>query len=78
MASTRRLIRSEPRGRPGRARAVSKMLADAEWSGWSNVAIAKACGVSDMTIARTRAGSHFNKWKSHPHLCQPPRLRRHD
>jgi hypothetical protein len=31
------------------------MLNDAEWSGWSNVAIAKACAVSHMTVRRPKA-----------------------
>jgi hypothetical protein len=31
------------------------VLNDAEWSGWSNVAIAKACAVSHMTVGRPKA-----------------------
>ena len=35
-------------------RAVLTLLNDSEWSKWSNVDIAKRCGVSDMTVLRLR------------------------
>jgi hypothetical protein len=31
------------------------MLADAEWSEWSNVAIAKACGVGESLVRSLRS-----------------------
>jgi hypothetical protein len=36
-------------------RAVATLLADPEWSQWSNFAIAKQCGVNDKTVASVRA-----------------------
>lgn len=38
-------------------KAVGILLADAVWSVWSDSAIAKACGVSHMTVGRVRAES---------------------
>jgi len=35
-------------------RAVMTLLNDEEWAAWSNVAVAKQCGVSDMTVKRVR------------------------
>lgn len=35
-------------------KAVTTLLADPEWAGWSNIAIAKACGVSDHFVGTIR------------------------
>ena len=35
-------------------KAVMTLLEDDEWAGWSNVKIADACGVADMTVKRIR------------------------
>ena len=47
-------------------RAVETLLRDEEWSAWSNVQIAKACGVSDMLVAKVRAEVTPNGLESTP------------
>ena len=47
-------------------RAVMTLLNDAEWSVWSDSAIAKACGVSDKTVSSYRASSEIPKIDSTP------------
>lgn len=43
-----------PRTREDKRRAVTTLLRDPEWAEWSNVAIAKACGVSDEMVRKLR------------------------
>lgn len=42
------------RSNEDKRKAVSTLLADAEWAAWSNIAIAKACGVSDRFVGLVR------------------------
>lgn len=43
-----------PRTNEDKRRAVMRLLDDPEWAQWSNVAIAKACGVHHSFVARVR------------------------
>lgn len=43
-----------PRTHDDKRRAVQRMLDDEEWAGWSNVAIAKACHVSESLVRTMR------------------------
>ncbi len=40
-------------------RAVLTLLQDGEWSQWTNVAIAKACGVAESFVRKLKKESHF-------------------
>lgn len=54
------------RSNDDKRKAVETLLADPEWAGWSNNAIAKACAVSDKTVAAYRADHLRNSEDSQP------------
>jgi hypothetical protein len=47
-----------PRTNADKHKAVLMLLEDEKWRAWTNVQIAKACCVSDMTVKRIRDESH--------------------
>ena len=52
------------RTNPDKRKAVLTLLEDEEWSGWSNVEIAKRCHVTHQTVANHRAS--LSKFESEP------------
>lgn len=54
------------RSNEDKRKAVEILLADPEWAAWSNNAIAKACAVSDKTVAAYRAEHLRNSEDSQP------------
>lgn len=54
------------RSNEDKRKSVQTLLADPEWSAWSNNAIAKACAVSDKTVAAYRAEHLRNSEDSQP------------
>ena len=52
------------RSNADKRRAVMMLLNDEEWSQWTDAAIARRCGVSDMTVGRYRPESAFNNVNS--------------
>ena len=47
------------RSNEDKRKAVMTLLEDSEWSQWSNVAIAKQCGVSESFVRKIKKDSHF-------------------
>lgn len=54
------------RSNADKRKAVDTMLRDAEWVGWSDSKIAKACGVSDKTVASRRTAIFGNSEDAQP------------
>lgn len=54
------------RSNADKRKAVETLLKDAEWAKWSDSAIAKACGVSDKTVAATRTSIFGNSDDAKP------------
>lgn len=54
------------RSNADKRKAVETMLRDTEWAAWSDSKIAKACGVSDKTVAAHRASIFGNSEDAKP------------
>lgn len=61
------------RSNADKRKAVEALLADEEWRGWSDRAIALACGVSNDLVSRTRQALSFKDSDKSPNLSSASR-----
>jgi hypothetical protein len=55
-----------PRSNADKRKAVSLLLADPEWSTWSDNAIARYCQVSQVLVSKMRKSASYNGYKMRP------------